>query len=520
MKTQPQLLTDARFIQLSLMEGKSPSGNVRVRGEFARAGIATENKRVYPKQIWEKEIGRLGKAMQGRSVYGEADHPKDGRTSLGKVSHIVTDLRLEDGILVGEAEILPTDAGRNLSVLLQSNCKVGISSRGFGSTKSGDNGEDIVQEDYKLVTFDFVADPADQNAYPSIVGESKDLFFEGMDIGAMLPKQEDLKSKEWAKKLVAETAEKPEQDKAQLADAMLSAVASLKSEISDQIRNELLADPSVAGAKTALEAVVGILRPFVLPEDAESVVRSKETEISRLKRVIAERDLKVTDLEKENQALAEAAKRTGYSLYLERSLRDDPDAEFIIKMVGDVQQYENAEALKTRIQAIKEEALKARAEEEAAEKLKSEEINRAHGMLKEIAEKYEADIAKRDKAIEGLTEATKKMAMQLYAEKKLRIHPKSAKIRPLIDSMKVSSKTDIDAIFESHRASAPKDEDDASELRSRIRRLTKGGIETDIDAEEGPRRLRNENKNSSDGMDLLSADLKELGLNLHELTQL
>jgi hypothetical protein len=91
---------------------------------------------------------------------------------LNRVAHIVTKLWLEDGKVFGEAEILDTDPGRNLQALLKAGCKVGVSSRGYGSTKPNDKGEDVVQEDYKLVTFDFVAEPA-AGAFPAVFFEWK-----------------------------------------------------------------------------------------------------------------------------------------------------------------------------------------------------------------------------------------------------------------------------------------------------------------------------------------------------------
>jgi hypothetical protein len=123
MSTKPRLLVDTRPIRLSLEEGKD-GDKILVRGEFARCGSATENKRIYPKKLWEREIGRLDKPMKDRMVFGEAEHPDSGRTSLNRVSHIVTGMRIEDGILVGEAEVLPTEKGKNLIALLRSGCKI------------------------------------------------------------------------------------------------------------------------------------------------------------------------------------------------------------------------------------------------------------------------------------------------------------------------------------------------------------------------------------------------------------
>jgi hypothetical protein len=487
MKTNPQQLVDTKSIRLALIEADG-AGVVRVRGEFARGGVATQNKRVYPNKIWENEINRLGGLMKDRSVFGHPNHPSDGRTDLNKVSHIVTGLQLEDGILVGEAEILPTDAGRNLMVLLKANCKVGVSSRGFGSTKPNDMGEDVVQEDYKLVTFDFVADPADQTAYPEVIEST---IFEGVDFSMTKLKTEG------AAPIPAPTAPtiplkvesapvRVEDQEARFADDILSAVASMRSEVEATVRTSLLADPTVAGARAALEQVVGILRPFVLSDDAEAVVKSKESEIAKLKRDISERDLQITDLTKENTLLAEAAKTAGYFLYMERQLINDPDAVLIKKTIGDVKQYENAQALKDKLAAVRGElaerrAQQAKVEEERAaqqrkiEEEKAKELAATRALAKKLSESYEAKISKLNQAVDNLTQINQALAVQVHTEKKLRVHPRSSRIRDVIESSGAKTKKSVNQILESYRPDAVHDEDEAASLRARIRKYSRGG---------------------------------------------
>ncbi len=162
---------------VKLVESTDASGvsRVMVRGEFGRADKATANKRLYPHSLWESQITRLKDKMGARKVLGELDHPDDGRTSLQRVSHVMTSLTLDGDIVIGEAEILDTAKGRDLKAILSAGVPVGVSSRGYGSTKPNAKGEEGVQEDFNLVTFDFVAEPADSTAYP-------DVFFEGVEI--------------------------------------------------------------------------------------------------------------------------------------------------------------------------------------------------------------------------------------------------------------------------------------------------------------------------------------------------
>ena len=133
-----KLLVDTMTFRCKVLEESKdgPRGAKYVaRGEFARSDRATENKRLYPHSLWERELGRMGKQLQEMKVYGELDHPMDGRTQLKRASHIVTDLHLEGEIVVGTAYILDTDQGRNLKAILDAGGAVGVSSRGFGTTK-------------------------------------------------------------------------------------------------------------------------------------------------------------------------------------------------------------------------------------------------------------------------------------------------------------------------------------------------------------------------------------------------
>lgn len=502
MKTQ---LVDTKPIRLAIVEGDD-DGKVRVRGEFARAGKATENKRVYPQKIWESEIGRLQDAMKSRRVYGEADHPGDGRTSLNRISHIVTDMRLENGVLIGEAEILPTDKGKNLMALLKAGCQVGVSSRGYGSTKSNEKGEEVVQEDYRLVTFDFVADPADQTAYPEV-------FFEGVEFGisgSLTPAQEKQKSKDWAARILAAAEaeenggapEVSEKDKTKLGAEMLAALAALKDDVRAELRSEMLGDPDLAGARTALEQIMSILRPFVLPEDAESVVKSKEAEIAKLKKDVIERDLQIQNLTTENTKLGDAAKEAGYKLYIERQLLGDPDAGLVKKMLGDVKLFENADALKTRLSGVRTELTNKRTEAAKIEEAKSRDVQRARDLARKTVSHLEDKVDTLTEVVEKLSSANKAITLRLYAEKKLRNHPRSAKIRKLIEAADPQTQDDIDQVIESYTAPAPKDDDDAEGVRSRIRRLSRGGYESSALEEETPPKKKTEEDYNGLGIDL------------------
>lgn len=144
----------------------------RLKGRFQHADMPNGNGRVYPRPVLESSIQKTSDAVKDRRMLGELDHPNDAKIHLEKVSHVVTKLQLgEDGQMYGEAEVLPTASGKILEQLLRSGVKLGISSRGFGSTKKNAKGLDEVQNDFRLVTFDIVSDPSTPNAFPQAVYE-------------------------------------------------------------------------------------------------------------------------------------------------------------------------------------------------------------------------------------------------------------------------------------------------------------------------------------------------------------
>lgn len=471
-KTSQKLLTDVRFVQLSLDEVTS-DGKIKVKGEFAKCGVATDNKRVYPEGVWNKEIGRLGKAIGERRVFGEVDHPSDGRTSLQRVSHIVTSLKVsKDGKVVGEAEILPTEAGKNLSALLSSGCKVGVSSRGYGSTKSNDKGEEVVQPDYKLVTFDFVAEPADSDAYPDVHTESKNVIFEGVDMNA-----EQEKAAEFARKIETEKRGDSNADvRDEFARDILSNISKMKGEATEEARAALANDPKLGGALQLIDQLKTLLKPYWTESDDESVLVTKDEEIAKLKTEKADLDLKLkTAIDERDRAVA-VAKEAGYRYWLENVLANDPDAELVKKAVGDVKTYENIDALKVRVDAFRKELSKKRDEAKKVEDARKAEIAEATKVEQSARKAAEDKAAKLEESLVKTLRSEKALGLKLYFEQRLTNHPQAAKIRPLLESAKFESKDQINALFDDFREKVT-DTDELESIRARVRMNVGGGDE-------------------------------------------
>jgi len=173
------LLTDVFMIDnLIVLEESKAKGTMKIGGVFQRADEANNNKRVYSKALLERELVKLGPMIENRRLLGELDHPSHDSIKLSNVSHLVTSLRMKGNEVFGEAELLNTPAGKTVQALVKSGVGIGISSRGLGTLSEGEDGTKIVNEDFKLVTFDIVADPSTRGAYPTISEstETKELY--------------------------------------------------------------------------------------------------------------------------------------------------------------------------------------------------------------------------------------------------------------------------------------------------------------------------------------------------------
>lgn len=153
-----------------IVESAGEGTRMRVRGTFQRADTKNGNGRVYSEQLWNKVLGDkdLREALKARRMTGEVEHPDDGTTKLSRVSHVVTKLERNGKEVIGEAEILNTPAGLILQELFRAGVQVGISSRGSGTSVQREGVEYVNESDFRLKTFDFVADPSTPGAFPSV----------------------------------------------------------------------------------------------------------------------------------------------------------------------------------------------------------------------------------------------------------------------------------------------------------------------------------------------------------------
>ena len=158
-----------------LVEAKEDgSKSYTIEGVFAQAEQKNRNGRIYPKMIMENAVKKYAKEQVAtKRAVGELNHPDGPTVNLDKVSHLITDLKVEDNNVMGKATILGTPMGEIVKGLLEGGVQLGVSTRGMGSLEK--RGEAMyVKDDFMLNTIDIVQDPSAPGAFVNGIMEGVD----------------------------------------------------------------------------------------------------------------------------------------------------------------------------------------------------------------------------------------------------------------------------------------------------------------------------------------------------------
>ena len=100
-------------------------------------------------------------------MLGELDHPQSLQLNLDRVSHVITEMRMEGTNAIGRMRLLDTPMGQIAKELVKSGVSLGVSSRGAGNVN-----ESVGVSGFQFVTVDIVAQPSAPGAVPGVVYES------------------------------------------------------------------------------------------------------------------------------------------------------------------------------------------------------------------------------------------------------------------------------------------------------------------------------------------------------------
>jgi hypothetical protein len=148
------------------------NGGLMLTGVMQKSDTENGNGRVYGRRVLEREIENYRKVVADRRALGELDHPDDSVVNLKNVSHMVVDLWWKGNDVMGKVKVLDTPSGKILRSLVESGVKLGISSRGLGSTRK-EAGKTIVEDDFQLICFDFVQEPSTPGAFMMNEGKKR-----------------------------------------------------------------------------------------------------------------------------------------------------------------------------------------------------------------------------------------------------------------------------------------------------------------------------------------------------------
>ena len=176
MKLIREEIQDANF----LVEEKGDKKNYFIEGVFMQSDLKNRNGRVYPSDVMQKEVKRYTKEnIDRKRAFGELGHPDGPTINLERVSHMITELKMDGSNVMGKAKIMDTPYGKIVKNLMDEGATLGVSSRGMGSLKAGRSGAQEVQGDFYLATAaDIVADPSAPDAFVSGIMENKEWIWD------------------------------------------------------------------------------------------------------------------------------------------------------------------------------------------------------------------------------------------------------------------------------------------------------------------------------------------------------
>jgi len=456
--------------KLVLDEEQKKSGRYVVRGIFAVCDVVTGNNRIYPAYIMDKAIAEILPSVKERKVFGHLDHPQDAATKLSLASHIITDLRIEEQggrkVILGEAEILDNEHGRQLLSIIKAGGQVGVSSRGVGSVEKDDKGVDVVQEDFKLKSFDFVAEPANYEAYPQFFMESKNKILGDSDMEKMTLAEfkqkfpaaynEIMQECDKWKEAIKESIER------KLKNDILYTLAKERKILESKVKEEQKLNSDLLGADKVLKGIVGLLKGYLNASGNIDVSSEVRKELESIKEELSIKD---KDLKEAEEFIKDLGKRYMMAKYVD----SNPKASELRAKLESIE-FKDFNQFKSEIDRV----LKECGCEVETEPVSEKEVE---DLKKRIREKIKKLLA--DKSAYG--EAEKDKARPLYGKDEIEksedeISDLKRRIRERIKKLEVGE-AEGDSI----------EEDAVSELKKRIReriRKYKGGKEEPVEESE------------------------------------
>lgn len=140
----------------------------KLKGIFSTIGEKNRNGRVYPRELWEREVKAYQNEIESGSINTlmEFEHPPRTEVDMMQAVAKINRLYIKGNFVMGESVILNNEKSKQLKCLIDNGVKISVSSRGVGTVENG------IVTDFKLITYDIVPNPSDFNATMNGICES------------------------------------------------------------------------------------------------------------------------------------------------------------------------------------------------------------------------------------------------------------------------------------------------------------------------------------------------------------
>lgn len=154
-------------VKASLCEMRK-GNDLYLSGIMMQSECVNGNGRKYPlDEITRAVDNAMKRIKEGHSIPGELNHPDVLSINLDRVSHLITEIRMDGNNAVGKMKLLNTPCGKVAQELINGGMRLGVSSRGTGNVN-----EAAIVSDFNFVTVDIVSQPSAPDAYPNVVFEA------------------------------------------------------------------------------------------------------------------------------------------------------------------------------------------------------------------------------------------------------------------------------------------------------------------------------------------------------------
>lgn len=159
---------------ISEMKNMDFSQDLILYAVLQKYNTPNKNGRIYPESVLRRENDKYQLLIRNGGAINELNHPTSSLIDLDRVSHSILETWWEGNALLGKIKIFTSPGWKKSGIisckgdqaanLLMNGATLGISSRGVGSLKNV-KGQNVVQEDFELVSFDLVSSPSTPGAY-------------------------------------------------------------------------------------------------------------------------------------------------------------------------------------------------------------------------------------------------------------------------------------------------------------------------------------------------------------------